>query len=56
MRYATQKDMIDRFGEEDLITLTDRADRAKPPTGKIDAKVLNKALSDAADLIDGYLM
>lgn len=55
MRYASQQDMIDRFGEEELITRTDRADRSEPPPGKIDTRVLNKALSDAADLIDGYL-
>ena len=52
MRYATHQDMIDRFGEEGLIERTDRAD---PPTGKIDTRVLDKALSDAADMIDGYL-
>ena len=52
MRYADQQDMIDRFGEQELIERTDRAD---PPTGKIVARVLDQALSDAADLIDGYL-
>lgn len=51
MAYATQQDMIDRFGEEELVQLTDRAQ-----AGVIDATVLAQALSDANAEIDGYLV
>lgn len=44
MTYATQQDLIDRFGERELIELTDRA---KPATGAIDVTVVGKALTDA---------
>lgn len=50
--YASQQDLIDRFGEVELIELSDRAD---PPAGAIDANVVNLALSDADAEIDGYL-
>lgn len=52
MAYATQADMLARFGEDELIQLTDRAD---PPIGAIDAAVLAARLADADALIDGYL-
>jgi len=52
MSYATQSDMVERFGELDLIQLTDRAD---PPAGVIDAGVVQTALDDASSEIDGYL-
>jgi len=52
MPYATQQDMVDRFGEVEIINLTDRAD---PPAGVIDADVLDRALTDAADEIDAYV-
>lgn len=52
MSYATQQDLIDRFGEDELIALTDRAD---PPAGAIDAAVVARALGDAAAMIDGYI-
>lgn len=45
MSYATKQHMIDRFGEDHLIQLTDRA---ATPTGEIDDTVLQAAL-DAAD-------
>jgi phage gp36-like protein len=48
--YCTQQDMIDRFGEEELIQLTDR-----DGLGVINTTVLNQAISDAAAEIDGYL-
>lgn len=48
--YASQQDMIDRFGLQDLIELTDHAN-----TGAIDATVLAQALSDANNEIDSYL-
>jgi phage gp36-like protein len=52
MAYATQTQMIERFGERELIELTDRAE---PPSGEIDAAVLVRALDDASAFIDGYL-
>lgn len=53
MTYATQQDMVDRFGATELIQLTDRA--AVPPVA-IDATVLTRALADATAAIDGYLV
>lgn len=48
--YATRQDMVDRFGEEELIELTDRY-RA----GAIDDGVLDRALLDASNEITPYL-
>ncbi|WP_142850987.1 gp436 family protein [Telmatospirillum sp. J64-1] len=48
--YATQQDMIDSFGEQRLIELTDRQHN-----GEIDTAVLDRALDDARQMIDGYL-
>jgi phage gp36-like protein len=53
MSYASQSDLVERFGESMLIDLTDRAD---PPAGVIDAGVVSKALDDADAMIDGYLL
>lgn len=50
MAYCTAQDMIDRFGEDEVIQLTDRARQ-----GIIDDGVLDRALSDARAEIDGYL-
>lgn len=52
MTYASQQNLIDRFGEDQLIQLTDRTG-----TGSIDAAVVGRALADAdADAeINGYL-
>ena len=52
MSYATQAQMIDRFGEAELIQLTDRG---AAQTGVIVAAVLNAALLDADEEIDSYL-
>lgn len=52
MTYATQSDLVARFGLPELILLTDRAD---PPAGSIDATVVAAALADAEAVIDGYL-
>ncbi len=52
MPYAVRQDMIDRFGETEIIQLTDKAD---PPTGAIDDTVLNEALADADGVIDSYI-
>lgn len=52
MAYATQQDMIDRFGEPRLVQLTDVGE---PQTGAVVASVLQAALDDASAEIDGYL-
>lgn len=52
MTYATQQDLVDRFGSEELVQLTDRTNL--PPT-TIDATVTGRALADADALIDSYL-
>ncbi|EKE75189.1 gp436 family protein [Gallaecimonas xiamenensis] len=48
--YAALADMQARFGEVELVDLTDRTG-----TGAIDQAVLDNALDDAAATIDGYL-
>lgn len=50
--YATKQDMIDRFGEEQMVEVTDRA---SPPSGEIDDSVLDAALNDASATIDSYI-
>lgn len=50
MAYCTKQDMIDRFGEQEIIQLTDRLS-----TGVIDDVVLDKAITDAAAEINPYL-
>ncbi|WP_306148909.1 MULTISPECIES: gp436 family protein [unclassified Roseibium] len=52
MAYATQQDLIERFGEEELIQLTDRTNL---PASTIDANVVAAALSDAENLANSYL-
>ena len=49
--YATFDDMLLRFGEEKLTQLTDRA---MPPSGQPDRDVVEAALKDATELVDGY--
>ena len=50
MPYATQADMVTRFGEEELAQLTDRVNGEV-----IDASVLTRAIEDAETEINGYL-
>ena len=50
MTYATQQNMVDRFGEREVIALTDRDN-----TGVIDAVVLAQGLTSADDEINAYL-
>ncbi len=52
MSYASQADLVERFGTDLLVDLTDRA---SPPTGEIDADVVTRALEDTDAMIDGYL-
>src|ERR1019366_454403 len=51
MTYATKQDMIDRFGSDELIQLTDRAN-----LGVINDTALNSALADADAEINTYLV
>lgn len=53
MGYAVRQDMTDRFGEQELLQLTDKAD---PPAGAINDTVLNGALADADGVIDSHLV
>jgi phage gp36-like protein len=52
MSYATQAELVERYGDPMLIQLSDRAD---PPANVIDAGVVARALADADAAIDGYL-
>lgn len=48
--YATQQNLIDRFGQDEVQQLSDRVG-----SGLIDDNIVDQALSDASDLIDGYV-
>lgn len=50
MPYCTQQDLITRYGEKELIQLTD-----KENIGQLDPDVITSAIADADSLIDGYL-
>jgi phage gp36-like protein len=50
MSYATQADLISRYGETEIIQLSDRAN-----TGAIDAAVVADKIADADAEIDAYL-
>lgn len=50
MTYAIKQNLIDRFGEGELIQLTDRGG-----LGEVDAAVVDRALADADAEINGYL-
>lgn len=52
MAYATQQDMIERFGEREIIELTNRE---IPRGDTVDADVLDRALEDAAGDVDSRL-
>lgn len=52
MPYATEQQLVDRFGEGRIIALTDRG---VVPMGVIDTAVLARALADSDAMIDGYL-
>lgn len=52
MAYCTKQDLIDRFGERELIQLTDRTNI---PVSTIDDTVVDRAITDAEALADGYL-
>lgn len=48
--YAKASDLIARFGEDELIQLTDR-----DGSGGYDPATVGRALSDASAIIDGYV-
>ena len=50
MNYCSQDDLIKRYGQDELIELTDEA-----AIGTIDASKVTQAISDACATIDGYL-
>lgn len=50
MSYAAQTDMVNRFGNTEVVALTDRSQ-----TGAIDPTVLQPALDSASAQIDTYL-
>ncbi|WP_416305211.1 gp436 family protein [Neptunicella sp. SCSIO 80796] len=50
MGYCTIDDLIERFGETELLSLTDRDNN-----GAIDVQVANVAIEDASATIDGFL-
>lgn len=50
MPYASQQNLIDRFGEDELIQLTNR-----DGLDEIDATVVERALADAEAEINGYM-
>lgn len=52
MSYAALQDLIDRFGQTELVQLTDRTN--VPPT-TVDETVVDRALDDADAMIDSYL-
>lgn len=52
MPYATKQAMIDRFGERELVDLTDRAE---PYTGAIVDAVLDRAMTSADAEVDAAL-
>lgn len=52
MTYITQSDLIDRYSQRMLVSLTDRSDE---PTGQIDADVITEALELTDAMIDSYL-
>lgn len=52
MSYAIKQDMISRYGLDNLVELTDRAD---PATGSIGDQILQAALDAADALINSYI-
>ena len=50
MIYAAVKDLVDRFGEAELVQLSDR-----DGTGSMGTTVINRAIADATAFADGYL-
>ena len=53
MTYTSQADLVDRYGTDMLVDLTDRE---TPPADAIDAAVVARALDDTDAAIDGFLL
>lgn len=51
MGYATKQDLIDRYGEAELVQITDRTNQ---PQTTVDDDAVGRALDDATGLMDGY--
>ncbi len=51
--FCTKQELIDTYGTEALIELTDRA---TPETGVIDDDVLETAIADASATVDAYII
>ena len=51
--YCTEQDMVTRFGEDEIASITDRSDSDTPI---IDDDVLNAAIADASAQMDGELL
>ncbi|MGY5789057.1 gp436 family protein len=52
MTYCTKQDLIDRFGETELVQLTDRTNK---PASVVDDTVVARHLADAEALADSYI-
>lgn len=52
MAYAVIDDLIARFGQRELIQLTDRSN---PPADEVDPTVAQPALDSAQSFVDGYV-
>lgn len=50
--YCTLAQLTDRFGEQMLLQL---ADRAVPPAGEVEEAIVGRAIADTGAVIDGYL-
>ncbi len=50
MKYATVADMVGRYGERELVALTDR-----DGTNELGMALLNRALDDAVAYVDGFV-
>lgn len=50
MPYATQQNLIDRFGESELLALADRDNN-----DVVEAAIVDDAIGDADRIIDGYI-
>lgn len=52
MAYCTLDQLIDRYGRDMIVALTDRA---AMPTGDVDSAVVDRAIAGADAVIDGYI-
>lgn len=54
--YCTQQNLIDRYGQSELVQLTDRPERLDPGNaGAIDPAIINDAIARAEARINRYL-